>query len=279
MPDRYVLIGSKVSKSPTPNMMNAAFNAMGSDAEYDALEVDATRLDTVFAQLKSSGVSGMNVTIPHKASIISQLDSLDEVPRRIGAVNTVKKVGSVYRGFNTDVDGVLEPLRSRGVSRIRSAFVLGTGGASRAACKALYDLGCRNLTVLTRSIEKASDFLSSMRGALPEARLRAASISNPPAETPDLIFNASPYGSNGIPLPSQVPPLLEGRPIVFDAVYLPVETELIRHAEERNCITIYGHEMLLHQGAKALQIWTDRAPPMLAMKTALLQSMGVEAGC
>ena len=279
MPDRYVLIGSNVSKSPTPNMMNAAFRAMGLDAEYHALDVDAEHLDIDFAKLKSSGVSGLNVTIPHKLSIIGHLDSLDELPRSIGAVNTVKKVGNDYRGFNTDVDGVLEPLRSRGVSKIRSAFVLGTGGASRAACKALHELGCKELTVLTRSIEKASEFLSSMGRALTAARLRTASITDPPAETPELIFNASPLGSDGIPLPSQVLPLLEGRPIVFDAVYLPVETELIRQSMERHCIIIYGHEMLLHQGAKAFQIWTGRSPHVQIMRRVLLQSIGVEAGC
>jgi shikimate dehydrogenase len=279
MPDRYVLIGSNVSNSPTPNMMNAAFRAMGSDAEYDALDVDATLLDTSFAKLKSSGVSGLNVTIPHKATIISHLDSLDEVPRSIGAVNTVKKVGSGYRGFNTDVDGVLEPLKSRGVSKIRSAFVLGAGGASRAACKALYELGCRELTVLTRNIEKTTEFISFMSSALPKAEVKAAPVTEPPAGAPELIFNASAVGTYGIPLPAQLLPLLEGRPIVFDAVYLPVETELIRHATEKHCITIHGHEMLLHQGAKAFQIWTGSSPQVQVMKTALLQSIGVEAGC
>src|SRR5712692_8008845 len=90
MPDRYVLIGGSVSKSPTPNMMNAAFGSIGLDATYEAIEVGADHLEASFGELSSSGVSGLNITIPHKTSIIRLLDSLEELPRSIGAVNTVK---------------------------------------------------------------------------------------------------------------------------------------------------------------------------------------------
>ncbi len=278
MPERYVLIGGKVSDSPTPRMMNAAFEALGLEAVYETFEVETAHLGTIFAKLRSSGVSGLNVTIPHKISIIRLLDSLDGVPERIGAVNTVKREGTDYRGYNTDVDGILEPLRSRGLSRISRAFVLGTGGASRAVCQALHELGCKELTVLSRDAEKATDFLSSMRAALPEVGLEVASIDSPPAGRPELVFNASPIGANGIPLPAQVLRLLVGRPTVFDAVYFPVETELIRQAKERHCVTIYGHEMLLFQGVKALRIWTGRRPPVHVMKKALLESLGVATG-
>jgi shikimate dehydrogenase len=278
MPERYVLIGESVSNSPSPAMMNAAFEALGLDSVYETSNVGKNRLADDFAELRSSGVSGLNVTIPHKSSIVPLLDSVDEVPARIGAVNTVKKEGSSYVGYNTDVDGVIEPLKSRGHSGIIRAFVLGTGGASRAACQALYELGCKELAVFSRDPDRAKGFLLAMRAALPEVGLEVTSMDRPPSWRPELIFNASPMGANGIPVPAQVSRLLVEGLTVFDAVYFPVETELIRQAKEKNCTTVYGHEMLLYQGATAVRIWTGRTPPVQAMKAALIQSLGVATG-
>jgi shikimate dehydrogenase len=277
MPDRYVLIGENVSNSPSPRMMNAAFEALGLDSVYETSNIGRNQLSVDFAKLRDGGVSGLNVTIPHKSSIVRLLDSLDEVPSRIGAVNTVKREGTSYIGYNTDVDGVVGTLRSRGHSRIRKAFVLGTGGASRAVCEALHELGCEELVVFSRDPRRAGDFLRFMRAALPGVRLKVTSIDSPPPWNPELLFNASPIGANGIPLPPEVLLMLAEGLTVFDAVYFPVETELITRAKERNCTTIYGHEMLLNQGVKAVRIWTGRNPPVQAMKTALLETLGVVA--
>ncbi len=277
MPERYVLIGENVSNSPSPRMMNAAFEALGLDSVYEKSDIGRNQLTVGFAKLRDAGVSGLNVTIPHKSSIIRLLDSLDDVSSRIGAVNTVKREGASYVGYNTDVEGVVGPLRSRGHSKIRTAFVLGTGGASRAVCEALHALGCEELVVFSRDPRGAGDFLRFLRAALPKVRVKVSSIDSPPPWSPELIFNASPIGANGIPLPPEVIRMLAEGSIVFDAVYFPVETELIIQAKERNCTTIYGHEMLLHQGVKAVRIWTGRDPPVQAMKTALLETLGVVA--
>lgn len=277
MPERYFLIGENVSNSPSPQMMNAAFEALGLDSVYETSNIGGNQLSVGFAKLRDAGVSGLNVTTPHKSSIVRLLDSLDEVPSRIGAVNTVKREGGSYVGYNTDVDGVVGPLKSRGHSRVRKAFVLGTGGASRAVCEALHELGCKELAVFSRDPRRAGYFLRLMRAALPGARLNVTSIDNPPPWSPELLFNASPIGANGIPLPPEVLRMLADGLTVFDAVYFPVETELITQAKERNCTTIYGHEMLLYQGVKAVRIWTGRNPPVQAMKTALLETLGVVA--
>lgn len=277
MPERYVLIGEMVSNSPTPRMMNAAFDALGLDAAYGASEVGAGKLGAYYAEFKTQGVSGLNVTIPHKVSIIVLLDSLDQVSRRAGAVNTVKKEGRSFKGYNTDVDGILKPLTSRGISKPGHVFIIGTGGASRAACQAMSVLGCKNLTILSRNIEKAAGFVSSMKEALPAMGMEAAQIGDLPPGRPDIVFNASPMGSNGIPLHRGVGRLLEETPLVFDAVYLPVETELIRQAKNRGCVAIHGYEMLLYQASRAFEIWIGRSPPLETMKASLLQSLGVTA--
>ncbi|HLQ07166.1 MAG TPA: shikimate dehydrogenase [Nitrososphaerales archaeon] len=277
MPERYVLIGENVSSSPSPRMMNAAFEALGLDSVYETSNIGRNQLSVDFAKLRDAGVSGLNVTVPHKSSMVRFLDSLDEFSSRIGAVNTVKREGASYVGYNTDVDGVLGPLKSRGHSRIRTAFVLGTGGASRAVCEALRQLGCEELVVFSRDPRRAGDFLRFMGAALPGVRLKVTSIGSPPPWNPELVFNASPIGTKGIPLPPEVPRMLAEGSIVFDAVYFPVETELITQAKQRNCTTICGHEMLLHQGVKAVRIWTGRNAPVQVMKTALLETLGVVA--
>lgn len=277
MPDRYFLLGENVSNSPTPRMMNAAFEALGLDSRYEASNVEAAELRSAFAKIRDTRVSGFNVTIPHKTKITHFLGSLDEVSSRIGAVNTVRRERGSYRGYNTDVDGIVEPLKAKGLKPKR-AFVLGTGGAARAFCEAMHELGCSELVALSRSPEKAAGFISSMRTAFPEIKVEVASIDSQPSDGPDLLFNASPAGANGIPLPKQTNRFLERRPTVFDAVYFPVKTRLITMAENLRCPTIYGHEMLLAQAVRALQIWTGRPAPVQVMRTSLLESLEVPAG-
>jgi shikimate dehydrogenase len=149
-------------------MMEAAFKELGVDAEYHYSNVNASELGSVFAKLKESGMSGANVTIPHKSSIIPLLDSLDEVPSKIGAVNTIKREEGKYRGFNTDVDGIVGPLKAKGLSKIKRAAVLGTGGAARAFCGAMHLQGCTDLLIIYRSRDHAASLISSMSKMFPE---------------------------------------------------------------------------------------------------------------
>jgi shikimate dehydrogenase len=273
--DRYLLLGEKTSNSPTPRMMNAAFEALGLNAVYEAYNIEATGLSSAFANLKNSGVSGLNVTIPHKVSILQFLDSLDPVSTKIEAVNTVKREGASYRGFNTDVDGILQPLKSKGFMRIKHACVLGTGGAARAFFGAMHDLGCTELTVISRDPRKGAGFVSSMSSAFPEMRIEIDSTDHLPNEPAELFFNASPAGANGISLPEGVERVLDEKTTVFDAVYFPVETELIGLAKEVRCPIIYGHEMLLYQCLKSLQIWTHQTPPAHLVRKVLFDFLKV----
>ncbi|MDG7007857.1 MAG: shikimate dehydrogenase [Nitrososphaerota archaeon] len=277
MPDRYVLVGGNVSSSPTPRMMNAAIEALGLDAVYEASNVPAAELGKAFAALAESGASGANVTIPHKIAITRFLDSLEGAAAETGAVNTLKRDGDGYTGHNTDVDGILGPLISRGRARVGRAAVVGTGGAARAFCGAMHALGCAEIVVISRDPIRAEGFMSSMRAAFPATRTEFASAENVRASAPEILFNASPAGAGGIPLPAGVTAFFEARPLVFDAVYAPVETDLTRRARSFGCEVIYGHEMLLYQASRSLEIWTGRTPPLGVMKSVLLRTLGVSA--
>ncbi len=276
MTESYLLIGGEVSRSPTPKMMSAAFKELGLDATYSASNVKAGELGTAFARISAAQTSGISVTMPHKTAIPRFLNSLDDVSSRIGAVNTVKREGGSYRGYNSDVDGIVEPLKSSGHSRPKRAFVIGTGGAARSFCEAMNELGCGELVALSRSPRKASGFLEAMRAAFPHIELEVALAETPPSKGPDLVFNASPAGANRIALPRRTEQILKDGPMVFDAVYFPVKTGLILMAEKHGCETIYGHEMLLAQAVSALKTWTGRAAPVETMKRSLLDSLGVQ---
>ncbi|MDG6941313.1 MAG: shikimate dehydrogenase [Nitrososphaerota archaeon] len=274
MADRYLLLGEGVGNSPSPMMMNAAFDAMGIDAKYGAVSVSPSGLEDAFREIRDEGVRGLNITIPHKASITRLLDSLDEVSTSVGAANTVNKEGGMYRGYNTDVEGIVVPLTARRLSPFRRAVALGTGGAARAFCAAMYQTGSTSLTFLSRDPSKAQGFLENMAAAFPAMDLQVVSYGDARSQRPDIIFNASPVGSGGRPLPTEVKPLLGSRPVVFDAIYSPVETELIRSASARGCPVIHGYEMLLAQAIGALKIWTGRPCPAEPMREALLASLG-----
>ncbi len=277
MPDRYVLLGGNVSNSPTPQMMNAAMMELGLDATYEPSSVQAPELRKAFAAIRESGVKGANVTIPHKSSIIRFLDSLEGAAAEIGAVNTLQRDADGYVGYNTDVDGILGPIAERNLAAIRRAVVVGTGGAARAFCKAMSTIGCAEITVLSREPARARGFIESMRAAFPSMSIEFDSDEEGRPWAPEMLFNASPAGARGIPLETRVSMLLAARPIVFDAVYAPVETDLIRRARRLGCQVIYGHEMLLHQGLRSLELWTGRSAPLEAMKSSLFRSLGVSA--
>ncbi len=277
MPDRYLLVGGNVSSSPAPQMMNAAMRAMGLDAVYEAFSVGAPELGKAFTALRESGVRGANVTMPHKAAITRFLESVEGAAAETGAVNTLKRNGAGYTGYNTDVDGILSPLLLRGLTTVRQAMVVGTGGAARAFCKAMNTLGCADVAVISRDPAKAEGFILAMNSAFPGTRVQFASTQGGQTHASEILFNASPAGANGIPLPTGITRFLEARPVVFDAIYAPVETDLIRQATSLGCQVIPGHEMLLYQGMKSLEIWTGMTPPLQVMKSVLLKILGAPA--
>lgn len=269
MTDRYHLIGSDVSASPSPQMVNAAFRELGVDAVYTPVSAAPDELARLVSTMRSNGVRGYNVTTPFKSAIIPFLDSLSDIPRRIGAVNTVKLSPDGYEGFNTDVEGIEVSLRAHGVRTFGSALVVGAGGAARAFVEAASGMGCRRVTVAARDPARASSFIRAMRRAHPVVTLEAKSLSDLRDVPAELVFNASPLGTPGVPTPPQLKAALSGKPVVFDAVYRPRLTQLLKWAEEEGCTNVSGHEMLLNQAVASVRIWTGLEPPSASMKEAL----------
>ncbi len=269
MTDHYYLIGEGVSSSPSPMMLNAAFKHFGLDAEYCALSVTKERLRDEFLSLKERDVKGLNVTIPFKTAVIPLLDALDKLPAKIRAVNTIKRSGEAFIGYNTDVHGITRSLEMHEKTESEKALLIGAGGAARAFCEAAHRLGCRSITVAVRDASRTSHFIEDMEVAFPRVRFDLCTLDSLREGDFDLVFNASPIGSKGIPLPASVGRILATGMLVFDAVYHPVETELLAAAVSAGCETINGYEMLLGQAAGAFELWTGLTPPQQVMERAI----------
>lgn len=266
----YCLIGDPVSHSLSPAMHNAAFKSLSMDDVYIAYKVSSHELESSVESLRSVNISGFNVTIPHKIAVLQYLDEVDLLSRKAGAVNTVASIDGRFKGFNTDIQGFLQPLLNRGIDfRGLSVLLFGAGGSARAVVASLSSVtGISKLVVANRTYNKSSELskqaelqgLTSSVSMIEEAKVMAKRF--------DLIVNATSVGlqSNESILDSED---IDGSSTVYDLVYRPVMTKLLENAREKGARVIYGYEMLLEQGAQAFEIWTGLKAPIPAMKKAL----------
>jgi len=255
--DLYGLIGGSVSHSVSPAMHNAAFRALHLDAVY--LPLPSPHADDVMAFGRAIRLKGASVTIPHKVSLFDRIDEVYAVARRIGAINTIRVADDRWVGGNTDAQAFLETLQERVPLRGLRASVLGAGGAARAVVVALASSGCE-VTVHARRPEQAQKL----------ALLTPASIGPwPPEEGSwDLLINCTPVGMypdvDGTPVPAEQ---LTGR-YVYDLIYNPIETLLMREATRAGCQTMGGLDMLVAQAQEQFQWWTGTKAPAGVMREA-----------
>jgi 3-dehydroquinate dehydratase/shikimate dehydrogenase len=267
----YGVAGDPVSQSLSPAIMNAAFRRENVNAVY--LPLHAKTLKDLLNCIREIPIHGISVTMPYKESILSHLDNTDAHTAKIGACNTVVRAqdGKLY-GFNTDASGVLRPLERR-LSTLEDAkiLVLGAGGAARAAVFGLKERGAE-VYVLNRSVAAGQKLARSARArSVKRADLKKLSF--------DVIINATPVGMGN----TKETPLQEkeiNARYVFDMVYDPGETRLLKLAKERGAQIIPGVEMFIHQAARQFEIWTGKPAPwdemlrvaLLALQTSSAQS-------
>jgi shikimate dehydrogenase len=266
------LIGDPVEHTMSPVMHNAAFQKLGLDYIYIPFRVRPEQLAQAVDGLRALNVTGFNVTIPHKVSIIPRLDGLDPLAEKVGAVNTVVNNDGELRGYNTDAAGFLRALLERGVEPGgKKAVILGAGGAARAISYTLAEGGAE-LTILNRRLEL--DWAEDIAGIIEEDLGREVKVlelrDKYLAEAlggADLLVNATSVGMSPHGEESPVPaPLLTRSLVVFDIVYNPVKTRLLEAAEAAGARTIGGIDMLAWQGALAFEKWTGQTAPLDLMR-------------
>jgi shikimate dehydrogenase len=256
-------------------MQNAAFNALGLNCAFIAFRVRATELKESIESLRSINISGFNVTVPHKVDIMKYLDELDSTAKKAAAVNTVNNIEGIFKGYNTDIHGFIEPLHRRHVDFGRmQVLLIGAGGAARAIVVALsQEEGIAKLVIANRRDERAK-WLANMGLdlGLKCETIQLDNIQEVSANS-DLIVNSTMLGMNNEPSIIDSDHIKKGS-IVYDIVYRPVVTDLIENAKYAQATVVYGYEMLVEQGAKAFEIWTGIPAPREAMKKSLLGIFG-----
>ncbi|MBM3229269.1 shikimate dehydrogenase, partial [Candidatus Parvarchaeota archaeon] len=275
-----VLLGSPVSHSVSPQMQNAAFDNAKIGLAYCLLETSPQDLEDTVSLLKKAAVAGFNITIPHKERMVGLVDRLDKTAKKIGAVNTVAIRNGILAGYNTDCIGAYEALGGKNAIQGKNVLVLGAGGGARAvafACRSMGKAG--NVVVAARRMEQARQIALDLgaedrRGG----KVSAAGFSKPELEDAcrkaDIIVNCTPVGmSPNLDTAPIGPGLLEKRHVVFDIIFNPIETALVKAAARRGCRIVTGEKMLVAQGAAGFMIWTGKIPDKEKMAEAALVAL------
>jgi 3-dehydroquinate dehydratase/shikimate dehydrogenase len=264
----YGVAGSPIRSSLSPIMMNTAFRRETVNAVYLALQ--ANKLSDLLKLVDEIPIQGLSVTMPLKQEIMAHLEKTDPLSAKIGACNTVLRAqdGKLY-GFNTDVAGITGPLEKRISLRGAKVLVLGAGGAARAAVFGLRDKGAE-VFILNRTAETAQK-LARQSGS---KTIKKDAISK---TSFDIIINATPIGMAGI----KAPQLLEAKDLntklVFDLVYNPLETPLLRMARQKGIPIVTGVEMFVQQGARQFEIFTGKPAPEEEMLRVVIHSLRQQA--
>jgi shikimate dehydrogenase len=279
----FCVLGHPIGHSLSPAMQNAALRAMGIDGVYVAFDVAPERLADALRGLQTLGIGGVNCTIPHKESLLSLADEVSEEARFIGAANTLVLRNGRTEAHNTDAPGFLAALRAAGMSpEGKQAVVLGSGGSARAVAVALARCGAK-LTLANRTVERAQALAAELNEKLGSGTAGAVALA-PEAlaerlESAELLVNTTSVGMH--PREAEMPPVPEAalhrNLFVYDLIYNPVETRLLRTARERGARGANGAGMLAHQGALALELWTGMKAPAALMERVIRESLSVRA--
>ena len=270
------VIGHPVEHSLSPVMHNAAIATLKLDYVYLPLPVRPEDLQIAIAGFAAIGLIGFNVTIPHKQAILPLLSEVSQIAQAVGAVNTVRRTDNGWAGTNTDVEGFLAPLRTQNRDwRQTVAVILGNGGAARAVVAGCAELGCAEIHIVGRNQLKLEEFRNSWVGSPIAINLRVCTWEelSPLIPKASLLVNTTPIGMHSqieqSPLSAAQMANLPPVAIVYDLIYNPSPTQFLRQAQQQGIYAIDGLEMLVQQGAAALQLWLQQPVPVDVMRRAL----------
>jgi len=259
------LIGNPVSHSLSPIMQNAALKYLGLDLIYLAIPCEEEDLKIVINSLKKVNCKGLNITIPHKQKVLDLCGEVLPVAEQIKAVNTLKlNSDREWIGTNTDVDGFIYPLKSIDLKSKKSVLI-GSGGAARSVIQGLINLNFSKISIISRNKISLNELINQFKN-----QIHIEGFHNTDRQTfdlledTDLIVNTTPVGMNKngkecnlLPFGETFWRSVQSKTIVYDLIYNPSPTPLLKLCKRRGCLTIDGIQMLVAQGAKSLSFWTD----------------------
>ena len=278
------VISAVGKKSLSPVFQQAAFDHLDIAVKYEHWPTSPDGLVTRVTGLQAPTVLGANVTIPHKEACVPLMDEVHPLVRKVGALNTIHNDEGVLRGYNTDVEGFLRGLAEAGFDAAGCrAVIAGAGGAARAVVVALAEAGAARVTVVNRTTERAEKLVADLSSLAGGTTLEAAPDYRETWERvaeADLLVNCTSLGTAGTPEEdrSPMPPdLIRSQTLVYDLVYRPAQTPLLRDARAAGARTMGGLPMLIYQGAASFKIWTGKDAPIDVMFEAAGKALAAEA--
>ncbi len=273
----YGVIGDPIEHSLSPVIHNAAFEALGLENVFLAFRVKPAEIGNAVNGMRALGIHGLNVTMPHKTTVIPHLDEVDKTARFLNAVNTIHNKNGKLWGCNTDGVGALKALRDNGVDpKGKKVLLLGAGGASRAIAYTIAH-EADELVILNRTVKPAKELARQLRQLLPK-KISAEALSIETIEDnlmdSEVLINATSIGMKPNVNETPVnPKWLRTNLAVMDIVYNPLETKLAKIAKEAGAKVVSGVEMLIYQGAASFEIWTGKSAPIQVMRKAALEKL------
>ena len=274
------IIGYPLGHSISAVIQKAGLASLGLEGTYDVMETHPEDLISRIKYIKANGYNGFNVTIPHKVPMSLFLDDIDDYANIAGCVNTIKVMeDKSFFGYNTDIYGFKTAIPQDINLQGKNASILGTGGAARAAVVGLAEKGVAEIDFYTRNIINSRQTLEYVRAKFPSIKFNVYQIQNIRSlERTSIVVNATPIGMKGfmvdqMPLEREDLDKLNSDTLIYDIVYNPVKTVLIREAQNRGLRTVGGLDMLIYQAERAQQIWLGKNPDVKAMKIAALEAL------
>jgi len=259
------LIGNPVSHSLSPIMQNAAFQYLGLDLIYIAVPCKDEDLELVLNSLKKSNCKGLNITIPHKEKVFNLCSEISPIASKLKAINTLKlNSAKEWSATNTDLEGFIYPLKNLNLAKKKS-IVLGSGGAAKSVIQGLINLNLSKISVIARNKSSLDELIKNFENQIElQSFLSNDNQVQNLIEEADLIVNTTPVGMktaknemNLLPYGDYFWRSLNSKTIVYDLIYNPAPTHLLKFCANKGCMTIDGLQMLVAQGIKSLSFWTN----------------------
>ncbi len=272
------VIGYPIEHSMSPIMHNAALQDLELDYAYLAFNVPPNRLKEAVKGFKALNVKGISVTIPYKEIIIKFIDEIDSTAQKIGAINTIKNEDGVLIGKNTDAEGGRKAILDAGFEIIgKNILILGAGGVAKAICYSLAK-DAKKMVITNRTESRAKKLAMELKKKInvnAEGTNNSETTLKREIKTTDILINATSVGM--YPLIGKSPiekEILHNQLNVFDLIYNPLETQLLKDAKVIGCRTLGGLDMLVNQGALAFEWWTNKKPNINLMKNKIIEFLG-----
>ena len=259
------LIGNPVSHSLSPIMQNAALQYLGLDLIYIAVPCEDEDLELVLNSFKKINCKGLNITIPHKEKVFNLCSEISPIANKLKAINTLKlNSEKKWSATNTDVEGFIYPLRNLNLAKKKS-IILGSGGAARSVIQGLINLNLSTISVISRNKSSLDELIKNFDNQIQlQGFLNSDDQTQILIREADLIVNTTPVGMKTTKYENNVLPYgeafwrsLNSKTIVYDLIYNPAPTPLLKFSAKRGCMTIDGLKMLVAQGMKSISFWTD----------------------